>query len=496
MPNFTDKVARYSGFNFTKGQEEALDKLEKWYRDPKDLFFTLSGRAGTGKTYILKYFVDQIVTNPICVTAPTHKAVRQVERSTNRKGKTLQSLHGLRPNFNLEDFDLNNINFDALGTPTMNNYKLVIIDECSMVTPSLHELNAKRAKDLGVKILYVGDAKQLPPVTRGDKIELTESPTFNIPNYYELSEIVRQDSDNPIGVLLEILVHDISTDGHEFLHYLLKNPHKLNDNNEGYIVYNNHTDFINSAVNDFKHENFSNDPDYARVAAWKNQTVLNSNLAIRNRLIPYFSGPDANKELIDLNDLLIGYKTITDEFNETVLINSEDYVIEEVIPRTADGGFKAYAVKISPRHGGTSVNINIVDYRDKSFMVFYEHIRQKYFNALYAPGRARSEKWKEYFQYKNSYMTLIDFPIKEGEVNKVYVSKDIDYAFALTVHKLQGSTIQNTYVDLNDMLFYSNGRAVMNSNFSPNAIQIRNKLVYTALSRTSKIAHIYLNIKG
>jgi ATP-dependent exoDNAse (exonuclease V) alpha subunit len=92
-------------------------------------------------------------------------------------------------------------------------------------------------------------------------------------------------------------------------------------------------------------------------------------------------------------------------------------------------------------------------------------------------------------------MTLIDFPIKEGEVNKVYVSKDIDYAFALTVHKLQGSTIQNTYVDLNDMLFYSNGRAVMNSNFSPNAIQIRNKLVYTALSRTSKIAHIYLNIK-
>ena len=43
----------------------------------------------------------------------------------------------------------------------MNNYKLVIIDECSMVTPSLHELNAKRAKDLGVKIEWGGDWKSI-----------------------------------------------------------------------------------------------------------------------------------------------------------------------------------------------------------------------------------------------------------------------------------------------------------------------------------------------
>lgn len=42
------------------------------------------------------------------------------------------------------------------------------------------------------------------------------------------------------------------------------------------------------------------------------------------------------------------------------------------------------------------------------------------------------------------------------------------------------------------MLFYTNGKAVMNSKFAPNAIQIRNKLVYTAISRTSKFATIHL----
>lgn len=156
MTDFTTKVLKYGGLNFTPDQETALDLLEKWYHNPKDPSFSLSGRAGTGKTYILKYFIDKIVKTPICVTAPTHKAVRTIERSTGQRGKTLQSLHGLRPNTNLDDFDLNNVRFDALGNPTMNNYDIVVIDECSMVNQGLHDLNMKRAKDLNVKILYVG----------------------------------------------------------------------------------------------------------------------------------------------------------------------------------------------------------------------------------------------------------------------------------------------------------------------------------------------------
>lgn len=494
MPEFKTKVAKYGGYGFTTGQMEGLDRLTDWYNDPKELIFVLSGRAGTGKTYMLKYFVDKIVNRPLCVSAPTHKAVRQIERSTGRKGKTLQSLHGLKPNQNLEDFDLNNIKFDALGNPTMNNYKIIIIDECSMVNNDLDKLNLKRAQDLRVKLLYVGDPMQLPPINKNDGGKTTISPTFLHKNKYELEEIIRQDRDNPLTKLLEILVYDIKTQGTSFLSYLKKNPVAINDLGEGYKVHTNRDTFITTALNSFKSDEFSKDPDHGRIAAWKNQTIMNYNIAIRNQLIPFFSGENAEQELIDKNDLLIGYKTITDEFNETVLINSEDYVILNVVPRMAQDGFKSYSVKVQPRHGGKAVDINIVDYRDKTFIVYHERLKTLYLSALYANRMERGAKWRKYFEYKDQHLSLITFPIKTGDQTKSYVSKDIDYAFALTVHKLQGSTIENTFVDLNDMLYYTSGAPVKNSHFAPNGIELRNKLIYTAISRTSKVANIYLNI--
>lgn len=492
MTNFVNKISKYGGYGFTNGQIEAIEKLDTWYNNPKDLFFTLSGRAGTGKTYLLKCFVDEIVKHPLCVSAPTHKAVRQIEYSTGKKGKTLQSLHGLRPNVNLEDFDLNNIKFDALGSPTFYNYKLIIIDECSMINKGLHTLNERRATDLGVKVLYVGDAMQIPPVNKNSELDGVDSPTFSLSNYYELSEIIRQGNNNPLIDLLEVIVKDIKGGTSNFISYLSKNPVQINSEGEGYKLVTDFNKFLEETVECFKSPEFSANTDYARVVAWKNKTVDNYNYLIRNKLIPHFSGPDSANELIDLNDLLIGYKTILNDFNETTIINSEDYIVNNIVYRKSDAGFHTYAVTLTPRHGGTSINIHIVDHRNASFMVFYDKIKYKYFNALYDKSMNRSSKWKEYFEYKNQFLSLITFPIKDGEDVKAYVTKDIDYAFCLTTHKLQGSTITNTFVDLNDMLFYTNGKMVTNSKFAPNAITMRNKLIYTALSRTSKLATIHL----
>ena len=496
MPEFISKISKYGGFGFTSNQEEALGLLDTWYDNPKDLFFCLSGRAGTGKTYLTKYFLDEIVKQAVCVSAPTHKAVRQIERSTGRQGKTLQSLHGLRPNVNLEDFDLNNVKFDQLGNPTMNNYRLVIIDECSMVNANLHELNVRRARDLGVKILYIGDKYQLPPVNKYDANDTSSSPTFSLKNYYELKEIVRQNAGNPLTQLLEVIVKDIDDDTSSFINYLTKNPVQINEKGEGYKVFKDHTKFVEENIECFKNDNFSKDPDYGRVAAWKNDTVLAYNMAIRNAVSAFFNNGEATTELIDRNDLLIGYKTITDEFNDTVIVNSEDYVVENVIPRASQDGFKSYAVKIAPRHGGTKVDLNIVDYRDKSFMVYYEILKKMYYQAKNAYSGNRQGKWKDYYKYKDAHLSLITFPIKEGdaETGKViaYVTKDLDYAFSLTVHKLQGSTIENTFVDINDMMYYKTGRMVMNTSWSPRGIEIRNKLIYTAVSRTSRLCNIYL----
>jgi exodeoxyribonuclease-5 len=490
--NLSHKVStKFDGYGFTDSQKVALNEMETWMRDKTRPSFTLSGRAGTGKTYILNYFINKIVNVATCVTAPTHKAVRNVERITQRKGKTLQSLHGLRPNTNLEEFNIDRLIFDTLGQPTISNYRLVIIDECSMVNSGLHTLNINRARDLDIKILYVGDPMQLPPVNE------SISPTFVTNSKYELTEIVRQDKDNPLVPLLEQVVMSIIESehggrGNGFLHYLKNNPEAINSRGEGYKLIRDNS-FVDRALELYKSDEFSTNPDFLRIAAWKNDTVLLRNKQIRNSLIPHFANnPEANINLLDINDLLIGYRTLLDEYNSPTLVNSEDYAISELARVLSDDGFYIYRVKLMPRWGGSTININIVDHSDTSFKVYYEMVKKNYVRAKFATASIRSSRWKDYFEYKNRFLSLTSFPITVGQDSSkdTFVSKDIDYGFALTTHKLQGSTISNSFVDLYDMLYYSTGNEVANTKYAPTAITIRNKLIYTALSRASKFAYI------
>ena len=59
--------------NLYPSQQQALDRLSDWYNS-NELECTLCGYAGTGKTYILRYFLDNIVDKSFTITAPTHKA--------------------------------------------------------------------------------------------------------------------------------------------------------------------------------------------------------------------------------------------------------------------------------------------------------------------------------------------------------------------------------------------------------------------------------------
>jgi len=146
-----------------KSQVLALNKLSDWWNS-SDKECVISGFAGTGKTYLIKYFLTNIVNKTYIVTAPTHKALRVIENQIGSKGLTLQSLHGLKPNVELSTFDIDNLNFDSIGTTKIQNYSLVIIDEASMINKDLFELNRHRSKEYNVKILYLGDPYQLPPV--------------------------------------------------------------------------------------------------------------------------------------------------------------------------------------------------------------------------------------------------------------------------------------------------------------------------------------------
>ena len=137
-------------------QRQAVTKMGEWFNS-KSLEFTLSGSAGTGKTHAISIFLQTFGKNiNYCVTAPTHKALHEIEKRLKTKGKTLHALHGLRMNVDLLNFDIENPQFDPNGTPHIQNYRLIIIDEASMVNASLFELNRQNSATFRTKILYVG----------------------------------------------------------------------------------------------------------------------------------------------------------------------------------------------------------------------------------------------------------------------------------------------------------------------------------------------------
>jgi len=154
LSNFKVKEYNLSRDDYTDGQLLAIDNILNWIKD-NNLIYTLSGFAGTGKTTVLKDIV-KIIGGAIACTAPTHKAVRVAEANIGVKGSTIQKLLGLRPNLDLKDFDINNPQFDPLGNVYIKNYKLIIVDEASMINRSLYNFIKAESKKYNVKILYVG----------------------------------------------------------------------------------------------------------------------------------------------------------------------------------------------------------------------------------------------------------------------------------------------------------------------------------------------------
>jgi exodeoxyribonuclease-5 len=462
---------------FKTDQIEGINRLNDFINDPNALEFTLSGAAGSGKTYMLKWFVNNLCNFPTCPTAPTHKAVRVVEKTLMRKGKTLQSLHGLRPNFDISNFDISNPQFDPRGIERIKDYKLVIIDEASMITNDLYLLNLERAKQYNVKILYVGDSYQLPAITKNGKaINPSDSLVFKNPNQFTLKEIVRQEEGHPLLQLFPLIRNDIEKGTNSFLKYIFE--HRKNITNDtGYEIINDVV-FKNTVDNYFNLNKLKSNLDYTRVLAYSNEAVGVNNTFIRNKVL---NNP---KDLLTKDDILTSYTTIVDEFNYPIIINSEDYYINTIREYINHNEIKTYAVNLqSAFDNRLTQTIQIVDHTDKSFVIYYKILAGLHDAAVKADKMERSKRWIEYFKFKESILTMVSFDIVNNN-KKTTVKKDIDYGYSITTHKSQGSTFENVIMDLRDIAYYfKNGK--YNKRFDTDMV---NRLIYVALSRaTNKV---------
>jgi energy-coupling factor transporter ATP-binding protein EcfA2 len=127
-------------------------------------FSVLIGSAGTGKTTLLKVLCDipEVDDAGILLLAPTGKARVRLEEQTQREGKTIaQFLLGL----GRYQGDTGRY-FVSGSEKKAADYRTVIIDECSMLTEE--QLAAVLDAIEGVqRLILVGDPRQLPPIGAG-----------------------------------------------------------------------------------------------------------------------------------------------------------------------------------------------------------------------------------------------------------------------------------------------------------------------------------------
>lgn len=150
--------------------KEALQLLE---HSNKNLFIT--GRAGTGKSTLLEYFRGQTNKN-LAVLAPTGVA------AINVRGQTIHSFFGFKPDITVEK--AKNISVRKEKKELYKKLDVLIIDEISMVRADLLDCvdiflrqNGKHKDKVfgGIRVVFLGDLYQLPPVIARDEYEIFHS---------------------------------------------------------------------------------------------------------------------------------------------------------------------------------------------------------------------------------------------------------------------------------------------------------------------------------
>lgn len=464
-------------FKPTIMQEQAMDFIDKFMKS-SDIACTLAGYAGTGKTSILKHYIKQKYSRVTVVTAFTHKAVINISNGTGLPGKTVHSLLGLQPNMKLETFNPNNPTFSVQGLELLNKYRIAVVDECSQIGKKLFEYLISRAIAFKVKIIFVGDPCQLPPINE------YLSDTFKIERIFWLTEILRQKEHNPVLDLLDISRKDVLNKTSNLLTELLQNPKIINDKGEGYTVLNK-ADFQDILYNQMK---IIHNPDELRYLAYTRENTDRFNLNIHSNIHNY-----EGVATIHPSDILTAHTTLVDDFMQPILVNSLDYTVSEILEFTTDDNIDVYAIKLKDNINNTELvdTFLIVKHEINNLKKLIKLLEPLYSYAIECKGSSRKTAWVEYFKIRKRYLLMFD--IQSSIIGNL--EKDISYGYGLTTYKAQGSTYDNVFINMLNICCYRDtyGSWITNTPRAPYAIDLRNKHLYVALSRTN--THNYILFK-
>jgi ATP-dependent DNA helicase PIF1 len=153
----------------------------------------LTGKAGTGKSTLIRQFMAKTDRN-VVVVAPTGIAALNVD------GYTIHRLFGFRTTTTLNDVRGGDYR-PGRFTKTLASLDTLIVDEASMVRADVFDMVAAALERFGpspgqpfggVQIVLVGDLYQLPPVV-GDGESAFFSTTYETPYFFSAQTFRRDD---------------------------------------------------------------------------------------------------------------------------------------------------------------------------------------------------------------------------------------------------------------------------------------------------------------
>ena len=417
------------GIKLSQQQWQSLQALEAFVHSSEKLYL-LTGYAGTGKTTLLQALITRLQqqrdSRPIALTALSNKATKVLQSMAYRWGcevdcMTCCRLLGLKPVIDKETggqkFELDR---DRKNLTT--EYDLVVIDECSMINVDMWDLlvsSVSRFTDR-TQLLFVGDSAQLPPVGE------TESPCFeNIIHRSDLTEVIRY------GGAIGLIAEDVRTNLER-----TTMPRAISDRNatntEGIFTIPP-AQWEKLMLRAFKSEAYEQNPDQVRVLAYTNSRVNYLNNKIRAAIYGEKAARFMTGERLVARNACIGRDGILLQTSE------ECQVLAAYLTR-----FEGWLV--------WELEVETDEQQERTLRVLHEDEQRRYKEIL--SDYSEKKQWMAFWDYKELF-------------------HDLSYAYSLTVHKSQGSTFQDVFVDVPNLML---NRKVIE----------RNQLYYVAFTRAAK----------
>lgn len=472
-------TGKSGGITYNKEQQSAIVKAVSFLKTNTDptQYYVIEGKAGTGKTTIAKEILKEFEDEQIYVAAVSHKAKGVIKSSfgDDTRGKKFFSIAGLLGMKGINDNDTQTTKFQVgLKVPLLDNPPaLLVIDEASMITEDvlkkIIDINSSLSRPF--QMLFLGDIGQIQPI-RDEQSEFyrthkdllnKKSDIFNSKHKSKLITRVRQGEANPILPYADYFWENSQKENPELNptqhivrnNQITDNGSLLFSNSEGEVLNSvikavknavekgltNHVKIVTYHVNEKTELNqkihealFGNDSDYSK----GDMLILNS---------PY-DLPDVNATMENSSEIQI--KSIQDE-------DTDEFGVHTLYLETNGTAYT--------RTGNEQKDCVIQVVSRNDIGLYNQKLQELASYAKRQTNRAlKKQAWSDFWEYKGRYA-------------------DVDFGYAITAHKSQGSTYDIVVVDEKD---------IMGTTATSN--QEKSELIYTALTRPRKTAIVISSV--